>query len=130
MSSIAWLEILNWNETQLTDLKNVGYQYVLQGKYDIALKIYKALVTLNPNDNYNNKILGSIYLELNNPLEALNFYNQALKLDPDDAYTEMNRAKSLYLLGYHKQATQAMQKLSMSSNKKVAQEATSFLFIL
>ena len=50
MSRINWLEELEWGEDQIEELRIAGYAYLRQGKYDIALKFFKALVILDPQE--------------------------------------------------------------------------------
>lgn len=41
MAKINWLQTLNWNDEQLEEMRYIGYAYVRQGKYDIALSFLR-----------------------------------------------------------------------------------------
>lgn len=94
-----WLEKLGWNNEQLDDLQYVGFAYIRQGKYEIALPIFEALCVLNPEDAYNPQTLGAIYLQMGQPNKALKCFDRALKLDADHAPTLLNLAKTFFMLG-------------------------------
>ena len=99
MGRIKWLKELGWNQDQLEDIRFAGYAYIRQGKYDIALPFFEALVVLDPESSYDAQTLGAIYLQLNNPLKALKAFDRALKLDADHAPTLLNVTKALLMLG-------------------------------
>ena len=95
MRDMNWLDILDWGSSELEDLRFVGYSYIKQGKYDIALSFFLALVTLNPRSAYDLQTLGALYLEKGNNLEALNYLDQSLKIAPSDLNSKLNKAKAL-----------------------------------
>lgn len=99
MSEINWQKTLNWSEEQVEDLRHAGYAYIRQGKYDIALPFFEALLVLAPNSAYDAQTLGALYLQLNNPAKALKVFDKALKLDADHTPTLLNVAKALFMLG-------------------------------
>src|SRR5260221_12674088 len=98
MSDINWLEVLDWGQDELEDLRFVGYSYLKQGKYDIALTFFEALTVLNPRNVYDLQTLGALYLQIGNNLMALNFIERSLKIDPNHLPTKLNRAKALFSL--------------------------------
>ncbi len=99
MSTKNWLQELGWNEEQVEDLRFTGFAYIRQGKYDIALPFFEALVVLEPESSYDAQTLGALYLQLNNPVKALKAIDKALKLDADHAPTLLNLTKALLMLG-------------------------------
>lgn len=99
MGNIDWLKALGWNQDQIEDLRNAGYAYIRQGKYEIALPFYEALVVLDPETAYNAQTLGAIYLQMKNPAKAIKFFDRALKLDADHSPTLLNVTKALFMLG-------------------------------
>ena len=103
MSQIKWLEVLGWGQEELEDLRFVGYSYIKQGKYDLAVTFFEALVVLNPESAYDLQTLGALYLQMNNNLAALNYIERALKIEPTHLPTLLNRTKALFALGYKKQ---------------------------
>lgn len=103
MEETNWLNILGWSEDDLSDLRFVGYSYIKQGHFDIALKIFEALVTISKTSAYDKQTLGAIYLEINDNLKALKMIDEALEIDPTHGLTLLNRAKALFLNGYTQQ---------------------------
>lgn len=127
MSDVNWLEVLDWNEEQLEDLRFVGYAYLKQGKYDIALTFFEALVVLSPGNAYDLQTLGALHLQLNNNLMALNYIERSLKIEPDHLPTKLNRAKALFGLGYKRQGEREAQMLTTADDSKIADGASALL---
>lgn len=99
MSNINWLEKLGWTEEHIEDLKYTGYSYIRQGKYEIALAFFKALIVLEPTDAYNFQMMGAIYMQTNQPEEAIMYLQKALKLPGNHGSTLLNLAKAFFTLG-------------------------------
>jgi len=127
MSDVNWLEVLDWNKEELEDLRFVGYSYLKQGKYEIALSFFEALVVLEPGSAYDLQTLGALHLQLNNNLMALNFIERSLKIEPDHLPTKLNRAKALFGLGYKRQAQREAQVLSTADDQAIADQAEALL---
>lgn len=98
MSEKNWLKILNWDEEHLEDLKYTGYSYIRQGKYEIALAFFEALMILEPKETYNIQTIGAIYLQQNQPAKALEYFQIALKLTGNHGPTLINLAKAFFML--------------------------------
>jgi len=124
---IAWKDLLGWDQEQIDDLRFVGYSYVKQGKYEIALRFFEALITINPLSTYDLQTLGGIHLELGNSLAALDTIEKALKLDASHGSTLLNRIKALFGLGHKREALAEAQKLLAFSDQKIVQEAEALL---
>lgn len=99
MAKIDWRAKLGWGEDQVDDIRMAGYAYIRQGKYDIALPLFEALVILEPDDPYNSQTLGAIYLQMGKAVEAIKALDMALKLEADHAPTLLNLTKALFMLG-------------------------------
>lgn len=99
MAKINWLEALQWGDEQLEDLRVVGYAYIRQGKYDIALPIFEALCILDSENAYDAQTLGALYLQIGNPQKALKTFDKALKLEADHTPTLLNLTKTFFMLG-------------------------------
>lgn len=127
MSDVNWLEVLDWSGDELEDLRFVGYSYLKQGKYDIALTFFEALAVLNPDNAYDLQTLGALHLQQSNNLQALNYIERSLKLEPDHLPTRLNRAKALFALGYKRQATREAEELSKSETPDIAGQASALL---
>ncbi len=127
MSKIDWTEMLGWESEEMEDLRFVAYSYIKQGHYDIALKFFEGLVILDPNNSYDLQTIGALYLQKGNSLEALHYLDRALKLVPDHFPSLLNRAKSLFMLGYKNQGiTQAME-LEKCEDPNISKQASALL---
>lgn len=123
MQETNWLEILGWNPDQLDDLRYVGFSYIKEGKYDIALSFFEALIVINPKSSYDLQTLGALYLQMGNNLTALDHLERAIKLDKTHAPTLLNRAKALFLLGYKKQGQDQLLTLTQHPSKEISEQA-------
>lgn len=127
MSNTNWLEILGWGSTELDDLRIVAYSYLKQGIYDTALTFFNALTVLAPPNFYDLQTLGALHLEMGNGLKALEYLDQALKIDPNHIPTQMNRAKAFFMLGYKRQGLLAVTELAKNENPEIARQASALL---
>ncbi|NGX38922.1 MAG: hypothetical protein KR126chlam1_00238 [Chlamydiae bacterium] len=127
MSDVNWIEVLDWGPDELEDLRFVGYSYLKQGKYDIALTFFEALVVLSPDNPYDLQTLGALHLQKDNNLMALNFIERSLKLEPDHLPTKLNRAKTLFALGYKRQAIKEAEELSKCEDPSITDQASALL---
>ena len=123
MNDNNWLELLDWKEEQIQDIRFAGYSFIKQGKYEEALKFFESLLALDIKSFYDLHTLGSLYLQLGNNLSALNYIEQALKLQNDHEPTQLNRSKALLLLGYKKQGLVQANQLEKSSDSYIANQA-------
>ncbi len=127
MSQIDWLEVLGWTDTELEDIRFVGYSYIKQGKYDLAVTFFEALIVLNPQNIYDLQTLGALYLQVGNNLMALNYIERSLKLSPDHFPTLLNRTKALFGLGYKKQGMAQAKMLETCSDLQIANQASALI---
>ena len=122
-----WNEILGWTSEQVDDLRLLGFSYLKQGKYDVAISIFEALILISQDSAYDLQTLGALYLETGNNLQALNTIEQALKVDPAHESTLLNRTKALFALGYRRQALAQAKSLELLSNQEIANQAKALL---
>lgn len=127
MDRTDWLSILGWTRTEVEDLRSLSYCYIQQGIYDVALSFLETLTVLSPNNLYDLQTLGAIHLQLGDGLKALDYLDRALKIDPSDLLTQLNRAKTLFMLGYKRQGLAQASLLEMAPNAMVASEAKALL---
>jgi predicted Zn-dependent protease len=123
MSHINWLEILGWQLEELEDIRFAGFAYIRQGQYELATSFFEALVVLSSHNVYDLQTLGALYLQQNNNLQALNYLEKAVKLDPTHDPTLLNRCKALFALGYKKQGLAQAALLQKSADAEVSSEA-------
>jgi tetratricopeptide (TPR) repeat protein len=124
---VDWKQILGWGDAQIQDLIFVGYSYVKEGHYHIALRFFEALVALEPENLYCIQTLGALYLQTGNHLYAIQYLDKALKIDPNDAKTRLNKTKAMFLLGYKKQATESAKALTSHTDQSIADGAGALL---
>lgn len=127
MSRINWMKILGWNQDQLIDLRNAGYAYIRQGKYDIALPFFEALAVLDGDSAYDAQTLGALYLQLQQPSKALKQFDRALKMDAEHSSTLLNVAKTLFSMGRKEEALKIAAILKNDPNTSIANTAKAFL---
>jgi len=83
----------------------LGYIYMRNGEYDLAIKELEAAIKLNPNDWRNYRNMGAVLLYSGQPEEALEWYEQALQYDPSIAPgTLMNIGIIHFLAGQYETA--------------------------
>lgn len=126
MEGKQWLDLLGWSSPELSDLRYAGYAYLKQGKYEIALKFFEALIFLE-DEPYDLQTLGALHLQMGNNLSALNYLDKALEQTPDHLATLLNRAKALFQLGYRRQALEQTRNLKNSSDTYVSSQAEALL---
>ncbi len=127
MGTIDWKKKLNWTNDQLSDLRNAGYSYIRQGKYDIALPFFEALVVLDSESAYDIQTLGALYLQLNNPAKALKCFDKALKVNAEHAVTLLNITKALFALGKKEEGMKLANILKNDANPNISNVAKAFL---
>lgn len=127
MSNVNWLDLLGWGNGEIEDLRFVGYSYIKQGHYDIALKFFEALATLSDQNEYDLQTLGAIYLQMGNNLSALNYLERAIKVNATHYPTLLNRAKALLLLGYKRQGLMQAKMLETNGDQQIADQAKALL---
>jgi tetratricopeptide (TPR) repeat protein len=127
MAKVNWKETLKWEQEQLDDLRFAGYSYLRQGKYDIAFTFFEALTILDPNNSYDNQTLGALYLQLGNPIKAMQYLDKALELEPNHVHTLLNLSKTMFLLGRKEEGLKLAKTLSKHKEPSVANIAKALL---
>ncbi len=124
MEKTEWKKLLNWSDDkEISDLRMIGYSYIKQGLYDKALVFFEALTVLSPENDFDLHTLGALYLETGDNLSALNYINLSLKYSPNNEKALLNRAKTLFLLGYKKEASEQTAALLHHKNTEIANQA-------
>lgn len=127
MAKINWAEKLQWKPEHCEELRMLGFAYIRQGKYDIALSIFEALCLVDPESAYDAQTLGALYLQLGNPTKAFRLLDRALKLDADHSPTLLNLAKALFSLGRKQEGLQLANVLKNDSNPVIASMAKALI---
>jgi len=126
-NKISWSDMLGWENEQIEDIKVAAYSYIRQGKYEIALSFFRALIILDDEDIYSKQTLGALYLQLGNPAKALVFLDEALKYDSLHAPTQLNRAKALIESGNISEGLKIVNSLKTHVNDYIANSAKALL---
>jgi tetratricopeptide (TPR) repeat protein len=127
MPKINWIEKLGWTQDHLDELRNTGYSYIRQGKYDIALHFFEALVILASDDAYDAQTLGALYVQLNQPEKAIKYLDRALQLDIDHSPTLLNLAKAFFMAGRLEEGKRLARVLQRDSNPFISGAAAALL---
>lgn len=127
MSKINWGAKLGWGDDQIEDIRMAGYAYIRQGKYEIALPLFEALIILEPNNAYNPQTVGAIYLQLGKAQEAIIALDKALKMDTDHAPTLLNLTKALFMLGRHEEGLKLASILKNEKDVQIANVAKALI---
>lgn len=129
MAKVNWLDLLEWKEEQIDDVRAAGYAYIRQGKYDIALSFFEALSVLLPQSAYDAQTLGAIYLQLNQPAKALRFFDRALKLQPNHLPTLLNLSKAFFMLGNKEEGLRVARLIRRGKDKQLASMAEALILV-
>jgi len=127
MKKIDWLELLGWTDEQLDDIRNTGYAYIRQGKYETALALFKALVILAPESAYDEQTLGALYLQIGNAEDAIKHLDRALKLDADHSPTLLNLAKAKLMQGKKEEGLKLAEILQNDPNRAISSVAKALI---
>ena len=127
MPKTDWRAKLNVNEEQLGDLRYAGFSYLRQGKYDIALRFFEALVILDKESAYDAQTLGALYLQVGNPGKALVMFDRALKIESDHSPTLLNLCKAFLMLGKKEEGLKLANILKNENEGYIANTARALL---
>ncbi|MDP1880241.1 MAG: tetratricopeptide repeat protein [Parachlamydiaceae bacterium] len=127
MSKINWLDTLGWGEDHTEELRYAGYSYLRQGKYDIALSFFKALILFKPENAYDLQTLGAIYIQLNRPAEAMKYFDRALQLEGNHAPTLLNVSKAFFMLNKKDEGLKLAHILKNEKDKYIANVAKALI---
>ncbi len=127
MSEIEWCKKLGWTNEQLEDLRYAGYSYLRQGKYDIAISFYEALVVLDSKNAYDAQTLGALYLQMKEPIKALKWLDCAIKLEDKHAPTLLNMSKAFLMLNKKEEALKIAAILKENPDHSIANSARALI---
>jgi predicted Zn-dependent protease len=122
-----WLEMLDWDQNEIEDIRYAAYTYLKQGAYDVSLTFFNALSILSPDAPYDLETLGAVHLQLGSGMKALDYLDRSLKLEPENLLAKLNRAKALFMLGYKKQGLLQAQNLEKCDDPEIAMQASALV---
>lgn len=99
MAKRDWLQTLGWTQDHLNEVRHAAYSYIRQGKYDIAVPFFEALVVLDPDSVYDCQMLGALYVQTNQAEKAIKYLDKALQVEADHGPTLLNLSKAFFMAG-------------------------------
>jgi tetratricopeptide (TPR) repeat protein len=91
------------------ELCKKGFEFSIQGKYKKALEYYKEAVEKSPDDAESWYGLGSCYVGLEQPPEAIKAFKEAIRTSPDKPRAHYYLGKYYQILGRYKEAIESYQ---------------------
>ena len=127
MTRINWMQELGWTDDHLEEMRNIGFSYLRQGKYEIALPFFEALVALVPESLYDIQMLGAIYVQIDQPQKAIRILNKALMFEEDHGPTLLNLMKAYFMSHELEQGLRLAQVLKNDKDPFIAGTAEAFI---
>jgi predicted Zn-dependent protease len=127
MARRDWLQTLGWDTSHTSELRHAAYAYIRQGKYDIALPFFEALVVLEPKSTYDSQILGALYVELNQPEKAIKAFDTALQSEESHGPTLLNLTKAFFMAGKKEDGVRLAKILQNDKDPYIAGNASALL---
>ncbi len=127
MTRIDWLKELGWTEEHLDEIRNTGYSYIRQGKYQIALPFFEALVILAPDSAYDAQTLGALYVQTGQAEKAIKSLDRALQLEADHSPTLLNLTKAFFMSGKLEEGKRLASVLQNDANPFISSTAAALL---
>lgn len=127
MSEVNWRDILGWKEDHLQELRIAGYTYLKEGKNDVAKIYFEALTVLDPENAYDSRTLGALYLIMGNFSGALKTLDRALQLDPSHLGARLNRTKALLFLGNIQEGLEEATRLTSCGDPIISNDAEALI---
>ncbi|NGX28303.1 MAG: hypothetical protein K940chlam1_00478 [Candidatus Anoxychlamydiales bacterium] len=122
-----WKSYLELSNDSVEDLRYVGYLYVKQGCYDIALEFFNTLLILDPKNSYDLQTLGALYLQKGKYLEALEHLDEVIKIEPTNPLVLLNKARALLSLGYRREGIDQARIVATNKDKKLSSQAMALI---
>ncbi len=84
---------------QLYSMADIGYDYLMEGRTEVARRIFEGLNGYNPMDPYFHSVLGSIYQRTGDHDRAILHYESAVQLYPHEIIWWTNLGETLLVKG-------------------------------
>ena len=94
---ITYSELTGIPQKELFQLAEAGHLKLTYGRVQEARELFECLVKLDPHNFYYHAALGSVYQKLKKYVEAVFEYTEALRYNPDDVASMVNRGE-IYLI--------------------------------
>jgi tetratricopeptide (TPR) repeat protein len=83
-----------WKAEEMRVVADLGYALAEQGRNEEAAVIFEGLATLTPATAYFRAALGALWLRMDEPRRAIRHLDVALRADPRDALSLLNRGEA------------------------------------
>ncbi len=83
--------------SELYSIADLGYDFLEEGRPDVARRLFEGLCAYNPTDPYFQALLGSACQRLGDYRNAIRHYQSAVQLYPDEIHTWTNLGETLLL---------------------------------
>jgi predicted Zn-dependent protease len=93
---VSLAELKGISRDQLFQLAEAGFVKFKHGRMDEANKIFQGLILLDHRNAYFHSMMGAVHQKMNRPIEAIMEYTQAIKINPKDSASYVNRGE-IYL---------------------------------
>lgn len=127
MTQATWKDVLEWDQGQVDEVRQLGYAYIKQGHYELALSLFEGLIGLEQIALADAHLLGALYLEMGNYTEATRWLNRALEYEPSHLLTLLNKAKALLVAGHLDEGLALARTLSTGEETEIANTAEALL---
>ncbi len=94
---ITYSELTGIPQKELFQLAEAGHLKLTYGRVQEARELFECLVKLDPHNFYYHAALGSVYQKLKKYVEAVFEYTEALRYNPEDVASMVNRGE-IYLI--------------------------------
>lgn len=92
-------DVCGYTDEELYAIARTAYFFYYQGRLDEARTLFQGLYAVNPTEPYFAKALGVVEMAAQNPQGAVQAYDVALKLAPEDGAAYVGRAEVRLALG-------------------------------
>ena len=127
MARRDWKQILGWTDVHLQEIRHTAYAYIRQGKYDVALPLFEALVAVDSNNVYDCQMLGAVYVQIGQAEKAIKYLNRALQTDAEHSPTLLNLAKAFFMSGRKEEGLRLSRLLQKDADPYIAGNASALV---
>ena len=111
-------EVCGWSEEQIEGLYNTGYHLYQSGAYDEALNVFRPLVLLDSGEARNWIALGGCHQMKGEFEQALQFYGNAMMIDPANPSPVFNALECNLALKKYPEAKSAAEYIIATATDK------------
>ncbi len=126
-NAVNWLELLQWTNAHVEELRLIAFVYFKESHYDQALVYFNALSILEPNNPYNWRMKAAVEMSMNNWDQAILSIDRSLELDPGHLGARLNRAKVLLYQGKIEEGLDEARNLALCEIEEIAHDAQALI---